>query len=80
MKMFDIIKFCNDKNNCKTEYSRKKTANVDPTITRRLRYSQLVKNQRYKHVRSYNTVQPVKETIPTEFYPKGQIFSFPLSN
>jgi hypothetical protein len=80
MKMFDINKFCNDKNNCKNEYSRKKTATVDPTITRKMRYSQITRNQKYKHVRTYNMAQPVTQIIPTEFYPKGQIFSFPLFN
>ncbi len=75
MKMFNINKFCN--NDCKPQYSRTKTAGNDPSITRKMRYSQITRNLKYKTVRTYNQAVAESVTIPTEFYPKGQIFSFP---
>lgn len=78
MTMFDIIKHCESKSKCKTEYSRLKTASIDPSITRKMRYSQLTRVSKYTTVRNFKeATAPAKEIIPTIQYPKGQIFRFP---
>ena len=80
MTMFDIIKHCEkERSKCKTEYSRLKTATCDPSITRKMRYSQLSRVSKYVTIRNFKqATAPAKKNIPTHHYPKGQIYTFPL--
>lgn len=80
MTMFDIIKHCEkERSKCKTDYSRLKTATSDPSITRKMRYSQLSRVSKYVTIRNFNeATAPAKEIIPTHQYPKGQIYVFPV--
>lgn len=76
VNMFNIIKHCESKNNsCNTEYSKNITAGNDPTITRRMRYSQLVNTRKPVAIRNFKPYEgiPVRE-LPAYLYPKGQIF------
>jgi hypothetical protein len=76
VKMFDIIKFCNTNgDSCNNHYSKNKTAGNDPYISRRMRYSQMVRGNKYTTVRNFqNAIAPVVEELPAHLFPKGQIF------
>lgn len=76
MTMFDIIKHCEkERSKCKTDYSRLKTASIDPSITRKMRYSQLSRTSKYTTVRNFKeAIAPVE--ILAHQYPTGQIYTF----
>ena len=76
VKMFDIIKHCGaNGGTCNNHYSKNKTAGNDPYISRRMRYSQLVRGHKYTTVRNfqYDVASPI-EKLPAHLFPKGQIF------
>ena len=75
--MFNIIKFCNEQQ-AKPEYKKLVTNNNDPSISRRMRYSQMVRNYKYKSVNNFKYAKaPEIIKLPAHLYPKGQIYGYP---
>jgi hypothetical protein len=73
-----IDKYCNRKTaNCNNvSYNRIVTSGNNPSISNKMRYSQLLRTQRFKTVRTYNvSVPPVKEELPLYLFSTGQIFT-----
>jgi hypothetical protein len=79
MVLFDIIKHCeNERNKCRADYSRTISAGNDPSITRRQRFAQRVRNYRYRS--KVNRVEAQGGGIPhygQNYNPIGNIFAFP---
>ena len=56
-------------------YSKNKTAGNDPYISRRMRYSQIVRGRKYTTVRNFQfAVAKPLEKLPAHLFPKGQIY------
>lgn len=71
--MFDINKFCANRTGA-NNFSRQKTAGNDPSISDKMRYSQIVQNTVYKKVVIRQPVVPeVREDLPTYYFPDGQV-------
>jgi hypothetical protein len=73
-----IDKYCNRKTaNCNNvSYNRIVTSGNNPSISNKMRYSQLLRTQRFKTIRTYNvSVPPVKEELPLYLFSTGQIFT-----
>jgi hypothetical protein len=71
--MFDINRFCANRSSA-NNYSRQTTAGNDPSISNKMRYSQIVQSAVYKNVRVYDTIIPgEKEPLPTYYFPDGQV-------
>ena len=75
-KMFDIMKHCaTNGDSCNSHYSKNKTAGNDPYISRRMRYSQLVRGGKYTTVRNFQfAVAKPLEKLPAHLFTKGQIY------
>jgi len=76
--MFDINKFCANRtgaNNCSQPiYLPQKTAGNDPSISDKMRYSQIVQNAVYKNVIIRQPITPeVRADLPTYYFPDGQV-------
>ena len=57
-------------------YNKIVTSTNDPSTSNKMRYSQLLRTQRFKTVRTYNvSVPPVKNELPIYLFPTGQIFT-----
>ena len=57
-------------------YNKIVTSSNDPSTSNKMRYSQLLRTQRFKTVRTYNvSVPPVKNQLPIYLFPTGQIFT-----
>jgi len=75
---FDINKFCNgEKSTCNNVgYNRVVTTNNDPSITKRLRYSQVLRAQRFKQILVPGPKAPAVNTPqPLYLFATGQIFT-----
>jgi hypothetical protein len=75
---FDIDKFCSRQGIARNNvgYNRIVTSGNNPSISNKMRYSQLLRTQRFKTVRTYNvSVPPVKEELPLYLFSTGQIFT-----
>jgi hypothetical protein len=55
MKMFSIIKFCENKCN-PVEYNKLQTANNNPKMSTRMRYSQYIRTKKPNHCCNTNVV------------------------
>tara|TARA_B100000902_G_C26958767_1_gene739463 strand:- start:450 stop:689 length:240 start_codon:yes stop_codon:yes gene_type:complete len=78
MKMFDIVKFCNNEKQCNNHYSKNITAGNDPSITRKQRFSQIVRTNKMHTIRNFKLAEaPPKPFVESHQYPKGQIFTLP---
>ncbi len=76
--MFDINKFCNgERSTCNNiGYSRINTAGNDPTLSNKMRYSQMLHSRRFKNVRNTNMESTfTKPEIPLYRFPTGYIFT-----
>ena len=74
--MFDINKFCNgERSTCNnTGYSQVTTAGNDPTLSNKMRYSQMLHSRRFKNIRNTKSI-PIKQELPLYRFPTGNIFS-----
>jgi hypothetical protein len=75
---FDINKFCSEeKSTCNNVgYNRLVTTNNDPSITKRLRYSQMLRTQRFKKIQVPGVRPPALNTPqPLYLFATGQIFT-----
>ena len=76
--MFDINKFCNgERSTCNnTGYSQVTTAGNDPTLSNKMRYSQMLHSRRFKNIRNTNMESiPTKQELPLYRFPTGYIFT-----
>ena len=70
---FDIDRFCANRRSA-NNYSRQITAGNDPSISNRMRFSQIVQSVTYKKMPTQTTVIPVvSEPLPTYYFPDGQV-------
>ena len=75
---FDIDKFCARDRAARNTvgYNKIVTSSNDPSTSNKMRYSQLLRTQRFKTVRTYNvSVPPVKNELPVYLFSTGQIFT-----
>lgn len=75
---FDINKFCNgEKAKCNNVgYNRVVTSTNDPSISKKLRYSQYIRTTRVKTIRTPGAMPPPVSNIrPLYMFPNGQIFT-----
>ena len=75
---FDINKFCNgEKAKCNNVgYHRVVTSTNDPSISKKLRYSQYVRTTRLKSIRIPGaTPPPINNERPLYLFATGQIFT-----
>ena len=71
--MCDINKFCANITGA-NNFSRQKTTGNYPSISDKMRYSQIVQNTVYKKVVIRQPVVPeVREDMPTYYFPDGQV-------
>ena len=76
--MFDINKFCNgERSTCNIiGYSKTTTAGNDPSLSNKMRYSQMLRSRRFKNVRNTSMIPPpAKQEIPLYHFPTGNIFN-----
>ena len=73
----DINKICGRKKGaCNVGYNKIVTSSNNPSISNKLRYSQLLRTQRFKTVRTYNVnVPPINNERPLYLFATGQIFT-----
>ena len=73
----DINKICGRKKGaCNIGYNKIVTSSNNPSISNKLRYSQLLRTQRFKTVRTYNVnVPPINNERPLYLFATGQIFT-----
>ena len=70
-----IDKYCERKNATNIGYKKIVTSTNNPSISNKIRYSQLLRTQRFKTVRTYNVnVPPIKNELPVYLFSTGQIF------
>lgn len=75
---FDIDKFCSrDRVACNNVgYNRLVTSTNDPSVSNKIRYSQLLRSRRFKPIQKIGTsVPPPKPEIPLYLFATGQIFA-----
>jgi hypothetical protein len=80
---FDIFKFCygnknkghtNQSASCNpVKYTKVVTGGNDPSMSSKMRFSQLVKTSRYKHHQNQGNPVTVSDTQPIIYYSHGQI-------
>ena len=74
----DIDKFCGrNKGTCNNVgYNKLVTSTNNPSTSNKMRYSQLLRTQRFKNVRTYRAqVPPVNNERPLYLFATGQIFT-----
>jgi hypothetical protein len=74
----DFDKFCGrKKGNCtNVGYNKLVTSTNNPSTSNKMRYSQLLRTQRFKSVRTYGTqVPPISNERPLYLFATGQIFT-----
>ena len=71
--MFDIVKWCENRNAIGTHYSRLKTAGNDPSVSKKMRYSQFVHTMKHRTVYTNNIVPKSEEVMPLYYFPSGQV-------
>lgn len=73
--MFNIIRYCEaQKNNkCVNNYSNLKTAGNDPSITKKMRYSQISRNGKYKTITRRQEIEPSVNSQELNFHPMFQV-------
>jgi hypothetical protein len=75
---FDIDKFCSrKKGSCSNVgYNKLVTSTNNPSTSNKMRYSQMLRTQRFKTVRTYKTqVPPINNERPLYLFATGQIFT-----
>jgi|SaaInlV_150m_DNA_4_1039716.scaffolds.fasta_scaffold17920_2 hypothetical protein len=80
--MFNIIRYCEaQKNNkCINHYSNLKTANNDPSITRKMRYAHISRNGKYKTITRRQEIENTEVEQELHFHPMFQVESISSVN
>tara|TARA_Y200000002_G_scaffold83245_1_gene66025 strand:+ start:33348 stop:33590 length:243 start_codon:yes stop_codon:yes gene_type:complete len=77
MPLFNIIKHCqNEKNKCEVSYLQQNTAGNNPTISRRFRFAEIVRNRKYKRITKRVEAQG-QGILTAESIYQPQVFAMP---
>jgi hypothetical protein len=75
--MFNIIRYCEARKNnkCAVNYSNLKTSGNDPSISKKMRYSQISRNGKYKTITRRQEIEIQVDVQETFFHPMFQVQS-----
>jgi len=71
--MFDIVKWCENKKACEIHHSTLKSGGNDPSISRKMRFSQYVRSMPHRTTYTKTVKPKTEEIMPLYYYPSGQV-------